>query len=195
MIRAAFTTYAGNGDGEGCGTGYAYDGDLSGDELAEYDRVVGENEHGGLVPGETIEIHYVHSSDPIEPGPTLGSCLAADDSSPALRVEAQVFVLVNDDSAPSLVELTKVEQIDGLWQAPNIPNDTGRPVQYAGSTTGPKFNEEGSPFMVSWSVRPEVMKVSISSVEAWLADNRFDETYAHGVRNLVTNPDLLSPIG
>ena len=76
----------------------------------------------------------------------------------------------------------------------NIPNNTGNPVQYAGSTTGPTYNEQGSPFMVSWSVRPEVMKVSISSVDEWLQANEFDETYAHAVRNLVTNPDLLAPI-
>lgn len=189
-----YTTYAGNGDGEGNGTGYLYDGDLTDDELAAYDSEVGAHDGQSLEPGDTIEIHYVHSTDPIEPGPTLGSCLASDDSSPQLRVEAQVFVLVNDDSAASLVDLTQIEQVDGLFQAVNIPNDTGTPVNYAGSTTGPSYNEEGSPFMVSWSVRPDVVKVSISSVDEWLGDNVFDEDYAHAVRNLVINEDLLSPI-
>ena len=47
---------------------------------------------------------------------------------------------------------------------------------------------------MTWSVRPEVVKVDIASVGAWLADNRFGETYAHGVRNLVVNPALLAPI-
>ncbi|MEM8926513.1 MAG: delta-class carbonic anhydrase [Actinomycetota bacterium] len=189
-----FTTYIGNGDGEGNGTGYAYDGDLTDDELAPYDGEVGATDKVSLEPGDTIEIHYVHSTDPIEPGPTLGSCLASDDSAPQLRVEAQVFVLVNDDSAADLVELTEVGEVDGLFQAVNIPNDTGTPVRYAGSTTGPSYNEKGSPFMVSWAVRPDVMKVSISSVEAWLSDNVFDEEYAHAVRNLVINEDLLAPI-
>ena len=41
-----FTTYAGNGDGEGHDTGYVYDGELTDDELAEYDGEVGVNEHG-----------------------------------------------------------------------------------------------------------------------------------------------------
>lgn len=190
-----YTTYAGNGDGEGYDTGYIYDGELTDAELADYDGDVGANEHGDLVPGDTIEIHYVHSTDPIEPGPTLGSCLASDTSSPQLRVEAQVFVLVNDDSAASLIDLTQIEQRNDLWQGVNIPNDTGTPVNYAGSTTGPAYNEKGSPFMVSWAVRPEVVKVSISSVDAWLSGNRFDESYAHAVRNLVINEALLSPIG
>lgn len=189
-----YTTYAGNGDGEGLGTGYKYNGDLTDDELAEYDQEVGA--HGGesLVPGDTIEIHYVHSTDDITPGPTLGACLASDTSAPQLRVEAQVFVLVNDDSAASLVDLTQIDTQNGYHQAVNIPNNTGETVNYAGSTTGPSYNEAGSPFMVSWSVRPEVMKVSISSVGEWLADNQFDETYAHAVRNLVVNEALLSSI-
>jgi len=81
---------------------------------------------------------------------------------------------------------------NGVNQAVNIPSNTGTPVQYAGSTTGPSYNEIGSPFQVSWSVRPQVMKVSINSVGTWLKNNVFDEHYAHGVRNLVNNPDLLS---
>ena len=189
-----FTTYAGNGNGEGLGTGYIYDGDLTEDELAPYDGEVGAHDGESLEPGDTIEIHYVHSTDPIEPGPTLGACLASDDSAPQLRVEAQVFVLVNDESAASLVDLTTVEEVDGLFQAVNLPNDTGTPINYAGSTTGPAYNEVGSPFMVSWSVRPDVIKVDIGSVAEWFDDNEFDESYAHAVRNLVINEELLSPI-
>lgn len=191
-----FTTYNGNGDGEGHGTGFVYDGSLTDEELEPVDEVIGDDGHGGgMQAGDTIEIHYVFSTDDITPGPTLGSCLASDDSSPQLRVEAQVFVLVNDSSAGDLVELTEVTEVDGFHQAVNIPNDTGTPVTYAGSTTGPSFNEVGSPFQVSWSVRPEVIKVDVNSVAAWFADNEFDETYAHAVRNLVINESLLSPIG
>ncbi len=84
--------------------------------------------------------------------------------------------------------------MNGLYQATGIPSVTGTPVQYAGSTTGPSFNEAGSPLQVSWSVRPEVMKVSIATVGTWLSDNIFDEGHSHGVRNLVLNKDLLSPI-
>lgn len=113
---------------------------------------------------------------------------------PQLRVKATVFVLVNDDGAASLIEFNKVGKIDGIWQAPNIPNTLGEPVLYSGSTTGPGYNEKASPFQVTWSVCPQVMKVSIGSVAERLKGNKFEEDHAHGVRNLVTNPDLLSQI-
>jgi hypothetical protein len=189
-----FTTYAGNGDGHGYGTGFKFSGELTEAELAHHDKAVGATDHGDLQPGDTIEVHYVHTTAKVVPGPTLGSCLSESIANPQLRVETQVYVLVNDDSALNFVELTTVNEVDGLYQANNIPTDTGTPVQYDGSTTGPGYNENGSPFQVSWSVRPGVAKVSISSVDAWLNDNVFDEDHAHGVRNLVTNTDLLSQI-
>lgn len=189
-----FTTYAGNGDGKGAGTGFRYNGTLSPAEVTPYGRVVGAGKYGDLAPGDTIELHYVHTSAPITPGPTLGSCLSDDVPEPFLRVETQVYVLVNDETAADFVELNRVENIGGLYQAVNIPNDTGTPIQYAGSTTGPTYNEKPSPFKVSWSVRPRIKKVSITSVERWLASNIFEEKDAHGVRNLVVNPELISSI-
>lgn len=187
-----FTTYLGNGDGEGTGTGFAYDGELTEAELAPVDYPVGVSAKDRLAPGDTIEVHYVHTTAQITPGPTLGSCLAENIMNPQLRVETQVFVLVNDDAAGDFMQLTEVGMVDGYHQALNIPSDTGDAVQYAGSTTGPSYNEKGSPLQVAWSVRPEVAKVDIATVAAWLKKNIFDEKYAHGVRNLVTNPDLLS---
>ena len=189
-----FTTFAGNGDGKGYGTGFKYDGTLSDAEMAPLGRSVGSSDHGELAPGDTIELHYVHTTAQITPGPTLGSCLSESIMNPQLRVETQVYVLVNDDAAADFVSLTEVGMVNGLHQAVNIPTDTGTPITYNGSTTGPSYNEKGSPLQVSWSVRPEVKKVSITSVEAWLSDNIFDEDHAHGVRNLVTNPDLISNI-
>ncbi len=189
-----FTTYAGNGDGAGAGTGFVYDGELSEAELAPLDRTIGEGKYGDLAPGDTIELHYVHTTAQVTPGPTLGACLSDAMANPQLRVEAQVYVLVNDDSAADFVALTEVAVVDGFHQAVNIPADTGTPITYEGSTTGPGFNETGSPLLVSWSVRPEVKKVSIASVETWLADNAFDEKGSHGVRNLVTDPALISNI-
>jgi hypothetical protein len=189
-----FTTFAGNGDGKGYGTGYKYDGELTEAELAPIDAPIGVTDHGDLVPGDTIEVHYVFSSAQVTPGPTLGACLSEAIMNPQLRVEAQVFVLVNDDAAHDFVELAKVGTVDGLNQALNLPSDTGTPVVYDGSTTGPSYNEAGSPLQVTWSVRPDVAKVNIATVGAWFADNVFDEDHAHGVRNLVMNPALLSPI-
>ncbi|OEY65959.1 delta-class carbonic anhydrase [Marinobacter sp. X15-166B] len=190
----AFTKYAGNGDGEGYLGGYQYSGQLHEGELAAVEEEVCPSEHGSLYPGDTIEVHYVYSTARVAPGPTLGSCFNDSIQNPQLRVEAQVYVLVNDSEARNFVALTRHEQTNGLHQAVNLPNDTGTPVQYAGSTTGPGYNEAGSPFQVTWNVRPEVLKVNLATVGEWCQGNVFEEDHAHGVRNLVTNPELLSEI-
>jgi len=189
-----FTRYAGNGDGKGYMSGYQFSGDFTKAELMPTGKAVCQGKHGGLFPGDTIEVHYVHSSAKVSPGPTLGACLNESIKNPQLRVEAQVFALVNDKGAADFGALTKLGTKSGFHQALNIPANTGTPVQYAGSTTGPSYNEAGSPFQVSWSVRPKVIKVNIDSVGAWCKDNVFNEDHAHGVRNLVINPDLISEI-
>ncbi|EAV40657.1 hypothetical protein SIAM614_00407 [Stappia aggregata IAM 12614] len=189
-----FTTFAGNGDGRGYGTGFLYDGRLSAAELAPRQRPVGSNTGDELIPGDTIEIHFVFSTIKATLGNGLGTCLSETIGNPQLRVEAVVAVLVNDPGAADLVKMARVENHGGLNQVPNLPMDLGVPVVYAGSTTGPAYNEKGSPFQVTWSVRPRVVKLDIASLDAWLANNPFKETRAHGVRNLVRNPDLLSEI-
>lgn len=189
-----FTKYAGNGDGHGYQSGYKYSGSLSEAELTPVNHEICPSKHGSLYPGDTIEVHYVHSTAMVNPGPTLGSCLSEADKNPQLRVETQVYVLVNDGKGLDFTKLTFHEQKNGLHQALNIPSNTGRPIEYAGSTTGPGYNEVGSPFQVSWSVRPQVARVNIETVGEWCKGNVFDEDHAHGVRNLVINPDLLSPI-
>lgn len=189
-----FVAYAGNGDGKGYGTGYLYSGALTEAELTPLSAPIGDKGHGGLVPGDTIEVHYVHTTAQVTPGPTLGACLSEAIGNPQLRVEAQVYVLVNDANALDFVELTRHEVVNGVHQAVNIPTNTGAPVRYAGSTTGPSYNEVASPFQVSWGVRPKIAKVNIATVDAWFKDNVFAEDYAHAVRNLVVNPALLSKI-
>lgn len=189
-----FTSYAGNGDGHGNGSGFKYDGQLTEAELAPVGEKVGASEHGDLVPGDTIEIHFVYSSADVTPGPTLGACVTKAINNPDLRVEAAVAVLVNDANAVDFTEMAAVDRVDGLYQATKLRDNLGAPVVYAGSTTGPGFDEKGSPFQVTWSVRPKVIKLDINSVARWLKENPFDEDHAHGVRNLVINPDLLSPI-
>ena len=189
-----FTTYAGNGDGHGYGAGFKYDGKLTEAELAPVDSRIGDSEHGDLVPGDTIEIHFVHSTAKATLGNSLGTCFNDAIGNPQLRVEAVVAVLVNDPNAADFTEIAHIEEINSINQLPNLPNDLGVPVIYEGSTTGPSYNEKGSPFQVTWSVRPNVVKLDINSVGTWLASNPFDEDHAHGVRNLVINPDLLSPI-
>ena len=103
-------------------------------------------------------------------------------------------MLVNDDQALNFRDLVVHEDRNGYHQALNIPHDTGTPIEYSGSITGPGYNEKGAPFKVTWSVRPKVAKVNIQSVGEWCKNNVYKEDRAHGVRNLVTNPYLLSPI-
>jgi carbonic anhydrase len=175
-------------------SGYKYSGKLTAAESKPMANEFCSSEHGGLQVGDTVELHYVHSSAQVVPGPTLNACLSESDSNPQLRVEAQVFVLVNDPKAANFLELTQVGEVNGYQQALHIPKVTGQPVQYAGSTTGPAYNEKGSPLQVSWSVRPRVMKINAESVAKWCESNIFKEDHAHGVRNLVINQNLLSQI-
>ena len=189
-----FTKYAGNGDGKGYGSGYLYSGKLTAKELNPTTEPICESEHGSLQAGDTIEIHYVYSSAHVYPGPTLNACLSDAINNPQLRVEAQVYVLVNDDKALDFNTLTAYGVKNNVQQALNIPNNTGTPINYSGSTTGPSYNETGSPLQVTWAVRPNVAKVNINTVNKWCEGNVFKEDHAHGVRNLVVNPDLLSEI-
>lgn len=189
-----FSRYAGHGDGQGYQTGYQYSGQLSPAELEPVNADICPSKHGGLAAGDTIEVHYVYSSAQVKPGPTLGACMNDSIKNPQLRVETQVYVLVNDKMAQDFGHLAGHELQNGVHQALNIPANTGVPVQYAGSTTGPAYNEVASPFQVTWSVRPKVAKVNVASVGAWCQGNVFKEDHAHGVRNLVAHPELLSAI-
>ncbi|MEI6894636.1 MAG: delta-class carbonic anhydrase [Colwellia sp.] len=189
-----FTQYAGNGDGTGYQTGFVYAGQLSQAETKKITQKICPNPHGGLSPGDTIEVHYVYSTAQAQPGKSLAACLAESTINPQLRVETQVVVVVNDKSALDFGKLTKHGIKNDKHQAFNIPSDTGSAIQYTGSTTGPSYNEKGSPFQVTWSVRPNIAKVDITTVGEWCKGNAFKEDHAHGVRNLVVNPKLLSEI-
>ena len=83
----------------------------------------------------------------------------------------------------------------GLHQPKMLPTNTGKPIEFLGSTTGPKYTEQScSPYQVTWNVRPKCAKVDINSLAQWCKGNVFEEDHAHGVRKLVTNPKLLSNI-
>ena len=167
--------------------------DLTDAELATPE---GEPAYGKVKPGDTIEVHWVHSSCQVSPGPGLGSCLSDTCANPTLRVETQVFLVVNDDSALDFTTFNyKGDVVNGVHQPAALPTGTGEPVVFLGSTTGPSFSQQTcSPLQVTWSVRPQCAKVSYSSLQAWAKDNAFDEKKSHGVRQLVTAPELLSPI-
>lgn len=188
-----FSLDAGVGD-DGQAQGYRCN---AGESLTKAElKTPAENLCEGVNPGDTIEVHWVHSSCDVEPGKGLGSCLADGCSNPNLRVETQVFLVVNDSAALDFNELAyDGHTVDGYHQAKRIPNDTGTPVEYLGSTTGPTFDQETcSPLQVSWSVRPQCAKVDVNTLSAWCADNVFEEGSAQGVRELVTDPALLSAI-
>ena len=125
-----FAKYAGNGDGHGFQTGFVYSGKLSSQEKKATKAAVCPSKHGALNSGDTIEVHYVHSSAQVTPGPTLGACLSDAIGNPQLRVETQVMVLVNDKSALDFNKLTKHGVNNGYQQALNIPSNMGTPVQY-----------------------------------------------------------------
>jgi hypothetical protein len=164
---------------------------------AELAMPAGGGKFKQVKPGDTIEVHWVHTSCDIQPGPGLGSCLSDACANPTLRVEAQVFLVVNDDNALDFNDFAYDGNIvNGKHQPKAIPSDTGTPVVFGGSTTGPSYTEaKCSPLQVTWSVRPQCAKVSYSSLEAWAAKgNVFEETKSHGVRKLVESPELLSPI-
>ncbi len=151
----------------------------------------------GAKPGDTIEVHWVHSSCPVKPGEGLGSCLSDTCTDPQLRVEAQTFLVVNDPDAADFIDYSYSNTVrNGLHQARAIPSGTGNPVEFLGSTTGPSYNQSTcSPMKVTWNVRPMCMKVDMASLHRWAeSGNAFNETKSHGVRQLVTAPELLSPI-
>lgn len=157
----------------------------------------GEGAFGKVKPGDTIEVHWVHTSCDIEPGEGLGSCVSDTCTNPLLRVEAQTFLVVNSEEALDFNDFGyEGNMVNGLHQAKSIPAGTGSPIVFRGSTTGPSYTEQTcSPYKVTWSVRPSCAKLDIGSLHEWAEKgNAFNETKSHGVRQLVTEPDLLSPI-
>ena len=188
-----FAIYAGDGtDGYGSGYQCRISQSLTASELKAPAGKVCKN----LSPGDTIEVHWVHTSCDVAPGPGLGSCLSEACANPDFRVETQVFTLVNDRDALNFNDLSyDGNQVNGFHQAKDIPIDTGAAVEFMGSTTGPKYDQQScSPLQVTWSVRPQCAKLDINTIGKWCESNIFNEDHAHGVRKLVTDPRLLAPI-
>jgi hypothetical protein len=166
--------------------------DLTAEELAPVPGA-----YGNVKSGDTIEVHWVHTTCETSPGPELGGCVPQTCENPLLRVEAQTFLLVNDSEALDFMDLAYDAPAEGgRPQAKSIPDDTGTPVEFLGSTTGPSYTQSTcSPAQVTWSVRPMCAKLDINSLHRWAeSGNVFEETKSHGVRQLVTAPELLSPI-
>lgn len=172
--------------------GYACNGtaDLTDAEKAPY-----KSDFKGAKPGQTIEVHWVHTSCDTEPGETLAPCVSCEN--PTLRVETQVFLVVNDRGASNFMDYAyQGNKAKGLHQPKSLPKGNGKPVVFLGSTTGPSYTQSVcSPAQVTWSVRPQCEKLDVASLDAWAkSGNVFNETKSHGVRQLVTAPELLSKI-
>lgn len=200
---AAFSTYAGDGDGHGFESGYqcSIAKTLGQNELAAPGAPICKSEHGELKPGDTIEVHWVYTScdikgRDIKPNAGLGACVTKSCSNPNLRVEAQVFTLVNDGHGADFSDFDfEGNAVNGFLQPAALPRNTGNPVEFIGSTTGPSYSEQTcSPLAVTWSVRPQCAKLNINTLAEWCKGNAYGEDHAHGVRKLVTNRKLLSQI-
>ncbi|WP_121060854.1 delta-class carbonic anhydrase [Chachezhania antarctica] len=161
------------------------------------DPAHGRGAFKGVKPGDTIEVHWVFSSCDVTPGPGLGSCLSKACANPVLRVESQVFLVVNDDRAEDFMDYVHQGHMsNGRPQPRALPEVTGPPVVFRGSTTGTSYNHAiCSPLQVTWSVRPMCLKVNYRSLLNWVVNgNVFEEDHSHGVRPLVTSLELLAPI-
>ncbi len=172
--------------------GYACNG---GGNLTEAEKAPAPGAYGAVEPGDTIEVHWVYTSCEATPGHTLSACIPAGCTDPALRVESQVFLLVNDENAADFMTMNYGGTvIDGLHQAKKLPDTTGTPVEFIGSTTGHDYNDqECSPYQVTWNVRQQCEKLDINSLHEWAeSGNVFEETGSHDVRHLVTNPEILA---
>ncbi|MGJ3495653.1 hypothetical protein PsalN5692_00184 [Piscirickettsia salmonis] len=188
-----FSIYVGPGK-HGVGGGYKCEisEKLTNKELTPFKG----NACNGIKPGDTIEVHWVFTSCATQPGKGLGSCLSKSCANPNLRVESQVFTVVNDAQAIDFNKFNYAgDKVAGYYQPKALPTDTGTPVTFIGSTTGPNYNaKKCSSVQATWSVRPQCAKVDINSLAKWCEANPFKEHSAHGVRKLVIDERLLAKI-
>ena len=92
--------------------------------------------------GDTIEVHWAHTSCYASPGEGLGACVPDACSDLSLGVEAPAFLVVKDPEALDFTTMTyDRHRVDGLHQAKSIPSQTGEPVLFRGSTTGPSYDQ------------------------------------------------------
>jgi len=137
----------------------------------------------GVIPGDTIEVHWVYTScnvhyEELEPSKGLGNCSSEVCANPQLRVVAQVFKVAEDGATVTTM------------QQPMSHYDST--VVYTGSTTGEKYNNDHcSPFQVTWDVKKSVATIDAHALAEWAHEMG---EHGHGVRELVTRDELLSPI-
>lgn len=125
--------------------------------------------------GDKLEFHWVYTNCqvPDEPIKGLANCVC-DREDLVLRVFTQAYVVSSEGVQPGQPE--------------------GDLVQYAGSTTGPSYNNETcSPARVNWMVNPKVLALSKDALGQWCENNPWpDEDHPHQSRILVTDAAWLS---
>ena len=140
----------------------------------------------GVMVGDTIEVHFVHTScnvkyEELEPANGLNNCATTVCANPQLRVVAQVFKVVDEEHEHA--DVTDLSH-------PMAHNDAR--VVYTGSTTGSKYNNDHcSPYQVTWDVKKTPATISAHGLAHWSHEH---EQHAHAVRELVTRSELLSPM-
>ncbi len=138
----------------------------------------------GIIVGDTIEVHWVHTScnvnyEDLDPTNGLGNCLTNVCANPQLRVMTQVLKVVDGHDADVTTMEEPMDHVDAR-------------VVYTGSTTGPSYNNDHcSPYQVTWDVKKTTATIDAHALAHW--SHEMGE-HAHGVRELVTRSELLSPI-
>lgn len=182
----AYSTFVHLDDSEHSGFAIVEPAYTDKDKRAEHDishLLEGDVHPIGVVVGDTIEVHFVHTScnvkyEELDPANGLGNCATSVCANPQLRVVAQVFKVVEHHA--------DVSDLDHPMK-----HDDAR-VIYTGSTTGSKFNNDHcSPYQVTWDVKKTPATIDAHGLAHWSHEH---EQHAHGVRELVTHDDLLSPI-
>ncbi|ETW96862.1 MAG: hypothetical protein ETSY1_24905 [Candidatus Entotheonella factor] len=183
--------------GQGKYGGWKCNAEIQSQQKADALAPITVPEHGctNVQPGDTVEVHWVFSSCNVKPGAGLKSCVSNECANPQVRVEAAVFLLVNDDQAIDFSPFDYHANDAQSYQQPmQLPDATGA-VEFLGSTTGPNYTEQScSPYQVTWNVRPQCRALNINTLHKWCQQNVFEEHDAHGVRQLVTDVKLLAPI-
>ena len=146
-------------------------------ETPEVEAAPGDPVCESVETGDEVEFHWVYTNCELAETPEEGldNCVCDRDDL-VLRVYAQAYVVGAEGVAPSQPE-----------------SDL---VGYAGSTTGPSYDDETcSPARVNWEVAQDVEVVGKEALGAWCDDNPWiDENRPHESRALVTDPAWLSPI-
>lgn len=172
---------------------------LTAAQLTEPVRPAGKKKCENVRAGDTIEVHWVFSSCDVNPGRNLGAC-TKEGQTCALRVESQVFTLVNDASAKRFSSFSP--EAKAKTPIANVTLPDGERVVYRGSTTNPAYNtsDKCSPASVMWGVRKQCELLDVSSLHDWCEENEKESSpfsgqkEGHDPRGLVTRLELLSPI-